>query len=253
MKQRGGLATLAMTLAFSLLPFPFSSAAEPTAEEILLKADEIRNPPMDYTVFVKVTSIKPEGNSRSGTYEVLVKGKDKTVIKTLSPPIERGRVLLMWGRDMWAYLPDVSKPLRISLRERLLGEVANGDLARANFSGDYTPRLARGESVNGTDCHVLALAANAEDVAYARVLLWVETEGCRPVKAEFYGLSGRLLKSCSYEGYRELAGGIRPTRLIMSDPLVKGRQSILEYDDMKVAPLPDKYFTKDYMKKFVEE
>ncbi|MBI3615865.1 MAG: outer membrane lipoprotein-sorting protein [Candidatus Omnitrophica bacterium] len=227
-------------------------AAEPTAEEILRKADEVRNPPLDYTVSVKVTSLKPQGTPKTAAYDVLVKGKDRTVIKTLSPPVERGRVLLMRGKDMWAFLPDVSKPLRISLRERLMGEVANGDLARANFTGDYTPEILREEEADGKECYVLQLTANAEDVTYARVVLWVEKESFRPYRAEFYGLSGRLLKSCSYQEYRELGGRPRPTRLVMEDPIVKGKRSIIEYDQMNVEPLPEKYFTKDYMKKFME-
>ena len=238
-------------MALTFPSFAQTEQTELTAQEILLQADEVRNPQLDYTAQVKVTSVKPEKEPRIGTYEVLIKGKEKTLIKTLSPAVERGRILLMKNRDMWAYLPDVSKPLRISLRERLIGEVANGDLARANFTGDYTPELLPGESVDGKDCYVLNLTATAEDVTYGKAILWVEKESLHPLKAQFYGISGRLLKSCSYEGYQELGGGIRPTRLVMSDPIVKGQQSIIEYSDMKVEELPEKYFTDDYMKKFM--
>ncbi len=114
-------------------------AAELPAEEILRRADEVRNPQIDYTLTVTVTSIKPGSAAQTATYEVLVKGRDNTVIKTLSPRIDRGRVLLMKGRDLWVYLPTISKPLRISLRERLIGDVANGDLARANFPAITRP------------------------------------------------------------------------------------------------------------------
>ena len=223
-----------------------------SAEEILRRADEVRNPQLDYTTTVTVTSVKPGDAPRTATYEVLVKGRDDTVIKTLEPPIDRGRVLLMRDRDLWAYLPTISKPLRISLRERLIGDVANGDLARANFTGDYTPTLARRESIGGRDGYVLELRANAEDVTYARVALWVDAETFHPHHAEFYAVSGRLLKTCTYERYQELAGRLRPTQLIMSDSLIRGQQSTIQYDQMTVAPLPEKYFTKDYMKKLME-
>lgn len=251
-----------MTAAFALISCPtqaqpaLSSAQEevegPTAEEILLRADEVRNPQLDYTVSVTVTSIKPSGSSRTNTYEVLVKGKERTLIKTLSPAVERGRLLLMKGRDMWAYFPDVSKPLRIFLRERLIGDVANGDIARANLTGDYTPEILREEETDGRSFYVLNLTAVAEDVTYGKAILWVEKETFHPYKAEFYGLSGRLLKSCSYEVYQELGGRPRPTRLILSDPIVVGQQSIIEYDQMKVEPLLEKFFTEDYMKKWMD-
>ena len=220
-----------------------------SAEQILQKADEVRNPQLDYTVVVTVESVKPKGKTKTATYEVWVKGRENTLIRTLSPAAEKGRVLLMKGTELWAFLPTVSKPLRISLRERLIGEVANGDLARANFSGDYAPQLLRTEKRDGVECVVLDLMAKTKEVTYARVVLWVEADRGHPVWAEFYAVSGRLLKTCSYEQYEKLAGRLRPTRLVMNDPITKGQQSTLQYSQMKVAPLPEKYFTKDYLKR----
>ena len=243
----------ALTVCCGLSLSTISTAdAEPSAEEILRKADEVRNPQLDYTVWVTVTSRKPRGNPRVATYEVLVKGRQDAVIKTLSPPIDKGRVLLMRGNDLWTYLPTISKPLRISLRERLMGEVANGDLARTNFSGDYTPTLTREDQLDGRTCYVLDLKANTGDVMYGRVRLWIETGTFAPSRAEFYAISGRLLKTCAYERYQELAGQRRPTQLVMSDPTVSGQYSTIAYDRMTIAPLPEKYFTKDYMKKWME-
>lgn len=222
------------------------------AEEILRRSDEVRNPQLDYIATVTVTSLKPKAEPKVGLYDVLVKGRELTLIKTLKPSVERGRVLLMRGKDLWAYLPSVSKPLRISLRERLIGEVANGDLARANFAGDYTPTLTGYDSIDGKRHYVLDLAATATDVTYGRVRLWVETETFHPYQAEFYAVSGRLLKQCRYQRYEKLAGRLRPTQLVMTDALIKAQQSILEYAKMKVGELPEKYFTKDYLKRLME-
>jgi hypothetical protein len=46
-----------------------------------------------------------------------------------------------------------------------------------------------------------------------------------------------------------MAGKIRPTRLVMDDALHAGEQSILEYEAMELRELPDKMFTKEYLKK----
>ena len=239
----------AWLLLAALAAAPGAARAEFSPEDILLKTDEVRNPQMDYTVHVAVTTEKPGRATSVSTYEVLVKGREDAVIKTLSPPIERGRVLLMKSHDLWAFLPDVSKPLRVSLQERLTGQVANGDLARANFSGDYTAALAAVEKITGENYFVMDLAAKAPDVTYGRVKLWVHAQTFYPLKAEFYAISGRLLKTCSYEDYRQLGGRLRPTRLVMSDPILSGSRSILEYNDLTIEDLPEKYFTKDYLKK----
>ncbi len=89
-------------------------------------------------------------------------------------------------------------------------------------------------------------------VTYHRVLFWVHAASNRPYKAEFYSLSGRLLKTARYQNFRNLGGKTRPTRLVMEDALKKGEVSVLEYSDMRLRPLPDKIFTKEYLKKLVE-
>ena len=40
-----------------------------------------------------------------------------------------------------------------------------------------------------------------------------------------------------------------PTRLVFDNPLVKGQTSVIVYDEMVGETQPDKYFTKDYLKK----
>jgi hypothetical protein len=80
-------------------------------------------------------------------------------------------------------------------------------------------------------------------------MYWVREAGSAPHKAEFYSASNRLLKTCIYEKYERVLGKLRPTRLVMDDALRAGEQSVLEYAAMKLRDLPDKVFTKDYLKR----
>ena len=232
-----------------LLFLPVICTADPSAEEILEKADEARSPQLDFKVFVNITSIKPGRNPRIAKYEVFIKGRNKTLIKTLYPNVERGTSTLMIDYDLWVFLQTISKPLRISLQQRLIGEVATGDITRVNFSGDYNSKILRIENIDEKEYYVLELLAKDERVTYHRVILWVQKDNFHPVKAEFYAVSGRILKICSYEDYQEVLGRLRPTRLVLDDPLVQGQKSILEYSDMTLTDLPEKYFTKTYLKK----
>jgi hypothetical protein len=70
-----------------------------------------------------------------------------------------------------------------------------------------------------------------------------------PYRAEFYSVSDRLLKTCTYDKYERILGKLRPTQLVMTDALHAGEQSVMRYADMKLRDLPDKVFTKDYLKK----
>ena len=218
-----------------------------TADQILARTDEIRFPSGDSSVQATVTSKKPGRSVEDkAVYEVWIKGRDRTLIKTLSPATDRGTSILMVDKDLWVYLPDVSKPLRISLQQRLLGDVSNGDLARANFVGDYKPTLVESHRT----FYVLLLKARSEDVTYGSIKLWIDRPSYRPLKAAFYAASGRILKVGSYEDFKPMAGGIHPSRVVFTDALVKGQKSTIHYSD--IAPrndLADKYFTKDYLKK----
>lgn len=225
--------------------------AELTADEIIAKVDEVRNPNEDFTTVAKVTSYKENREPRTATYEVMAKGKTMTIVKTLEPQTERGRSLLMRDKDFWAFFPDVAKPLRISFQERLIGDVANGDIARTNFAGDYTATLVRMDDFNDKKYYLLELIAKDDSTTYGKVRIWVETETFWPLKADFYAISGRFLKTCSYENYTSLAGKLRPSRLVLRDAVIKGQYSVIEYNQMDLSELPEKYFTKEYLKKLV--
>ena len=125
----------------------------------------------------------------------------------------------------------------------------SGWIARANFAGDYNPRLLRTEALDGEKYNVLELTAVDRSVTYQRVVYWVRETTSAPHKAEFYSASNRLLKTCVYEKFEKVLGKLRPTRLVMTDALRAGEQSVLDYAGMKLRDLPDKVFTKDYLKK----
>lgn len=229
-------------------------SATPTGDDALArsvvdKADKVRFPAEGFQVDIVISSARPDKELDMRKYRVLSKGNENTVVMVTEPASERGQIILMKGRDLWIFMPEVSQPVRISLAQRLTGQVANGDLARANFAGDYNPKIVGTEKIGSDSYHVLELVAVDRSVTYQRVMYWVNEKSGWPLKAEFYSLSNRLMKKCSYENFQTLAGRVRPTRLVMEDALRAGEKSVLEYSEMRLRDLPDKVFTKEYLKK----
>jgi outer membrane lipoprotein-sorting protein len=222
---------------------------ESLARTIVEKADRVRFPAEGFEVGITVSTTTQGNAPEVRKYRVLSKGNENTVVMTTEPASERGQILLMKGRDLWIFLPSVSQPVRLPLSQRLTGAVANGDLARANFAGDYTPQLLRTETIDGEVVYVLELTAVDRSVTYHRVLYWIRQSNFWPIKAEFYSLSDRLLKTALYQKFEKMQGRVRPTRLVMHDALREGEESVLEYADMRLRDLPDKVFTKDYLKR----
>jgi len=246
--------TAAMLLAIAGLSFSVGVAGaddsgDAQARAILQKADEIRFPVQGFDVAVRIRSVDAGGSPEEREFRVYSKGNENTIVQTTKPAAERGQILLMKERDLWLFVPNVSQPVRLSLAQRLTGVVSNGDIARANFSGDYNAKLVETEQIGGESYHVLELTAVDRSVTYQKVRYWVRQNGSAPYKAEFYSLSDRLLKTCSYENYRTLGGRVRPTRLVMVDAVKADTRSVMDYNDMKLVDLPDRMFTKEYLKK----
>lgn len=244
---RAALAGLALTAAVATAQ-P-AGGDDALAASIVEKADQIRFPAESFEAAVTIETTGTADAVAARKYRVLSRGTENTIVMITEPASERGQIMLMKGHDLWVFLPNVSQPVRLSLSQRLTGQVANGDLARANFAGDYEAKLLRTEPVNGEPMHVLELTAKERGVTYHRVIFWVRKVDSRPYKAEFYSLSDRLLKSCTYESFKRMAGKMRPTRLVMQDALRPDEKSTLEYTDIHLRDLPERMFTKDFLKR----
>jgi outer membrane lipoprotein-sorting protein len=218
------------------------------AAEIVRDADRFRRPGDSFVWKITITSEEGKKAPSVDGFEVYVKGAGRSLVRFVAPPRNVGRSLLAIGRDLWIYLPDAGKPVRIPFSQRLVGQVANGDIARADYAGDYDVTLAGQETVDAVACHVLDLKAKTKDVTYAAVKYWVSKDGRRPVRAEFYAGTGTLLKTGTFGSFKEVNGRVLATRLTLVDAIRKDRTSVLDYGDITLRDVPEKYFDKNFMK-----
>src|SRR2546426_6564873 len=204
----------ALTIAF-LLTIAQPAQADQAAD-IVRDADRARRPGDSFVWKIRITSEETKKSPVTDGFEVFVKGSGRSFVKFVAPPRNVGRSLLALGRDLWIYLPDAGKPVRIPFSQRLVGQVANGDIARTDYSGDYVATLLADESVGGVACHVLDLKAKSKEVTYSAIKYWVSKEGRRPVKAEFYAATGTLLKTGVFVNFHDVGGHRLATRITLS-------------------------------------
>ena len=215
--------------------------ATPDAEALLKRSDSYRNGWPSYVLKVKITNFESGKSDEEELFEVSQKGTDKTYVEFMSPR-EKGRHLLMLGDDMWIYLPDTSRPVRITPLERLSGDASNGDVARTNYAVDYSPVYLRTEKVGAEECNVLALTAKRKGSTYQKIEYWLRVQDARPVKAEFYLTSGKHIKSASFDEYLQYGGKSLLHRLTLYDQIRHNSHSVLEYSGAAQRELPDKLF-----------
>jgi len=213
----------------------------PDAAAILKRSDGYRNGWPSYVLHVKITNFESNKADEEKLYEVSQKGTEKTYVEFMSPR-EKGQHLLMLGDDMWVYLPDTSRPVRITPLERLSGDASNGDVARTNYAADYTPVYVRTEKAGSDDCYVLNLTARRKGATYQRILYWVRVQDNRPVKAEFYLTSGKLIKSATFDDFLTVGGRAQLRRMTLYDEIRHNSHSLLEYSGAVPRSLPDKLF-----------
>ena len=239
---------LRLFLLIFLLGFLFTCAvvghaapAAPDAQALLKRSDSFRNGWPSYVVRVKITDYESGKPDEEHLYEVSQKGTDKTYVDFMSSR-EKGEHLLMLGDDMWVYLPDTSRPVRITPLERLSGDASNGDVARTNYAVDYTPEYLRAERVGAVECYVLNLTAKRKGATYQRILYWLRVPDVRPVRAEFYLTSGKQIKSATFDEYIPSDGRELLRRLTLYDEIRHNSHSVLEYSGAAPRSLPDKLF-----------
>lgn len=243
-------------------PLPASTAPAPAAtpapaapagvdaNAIVAKSDAIRVPKGSYEFDAVITSYEGEEKKSENGYKAYVKDLEHSLVTFSTPASERGKSLLMLGDDLWIYLPNVKKPVRIPLQQRLVGDVSNGDITRINFAVDYNSTVAGEANVNGVDCWVLDLVAKSDSKTYNKIKYWVAKADNKPVKAEYFTVSGQSLKTCTFEDFRSEAGNVRPMKLVFQDSVTTSKKSTLVLSNMVTKSLGDNMFTKDYMKTF---
>jgi len=235
---------LCSTLLCVLL-FCFSSisghALPPDANALLKQSDAFRNGWPSYVLRVAITTYEQGKADERWLYEVSQKGIDKTYVDFLSPR-DKGQHMLMLGDDMWIYLPDASRPIRITPLERLSGNASNGDVARTNYAADYNAIYLRTEKLGSDEAHLLELTAKSRGATYQRILYWLRASDARPLRAEFYMASGKRIKSASFDAYVTVGNRAQLRRMTLYDEVHKNSRSVLEYSDIAPRNLPDRLF-----------
>ncbi|MDD2721112.1 MAG: outer membrane lipoprotein-sorting protein [Gallionella sp.] len=173
--------------------------AAPDAQTLLKNSDHARGGGLPGIVW-EITLESREGDKVSDRQRIEVRAADDaSVAETLEPARFKGSKLLQVERNMWLTRPGLSKPIPISSRQRMSGQASNGDIAATNYAKDYDATLGGAERLDDEPCHVLDLTSKNRRTTYDKIRYWVSEKRGVGVKAEFYSVSGKLLKTARFE------------------------------------------------------
>lgn len=237
------------TLLWLVLCLVSLPAAALDGTQILQRVD--RNlEPESYESYRKLIDIQPDGSKKESVLYTMKKGRDKIVALFLAPASDKGRVTLRLGDNMWLYIPDVGRAIRITSLQSVTGSVFNNaDILRIDYTAEYSVETAEEQK----DAYLLSLKAKNGEVAYDRLKMWVDKQALLPVTIECYAASGLLLKTLHFKDIKDFGGGIRrPAMLETDSPLYKGYKSVMLWSGLKKRDFPDEIFTLNYLPRVQE-
>jgi outer membrane lipoprotein-sorting protein len=253
--------TLTYGLALSLF-ISGQALAALSAQEILHKSDQVRNPDRSFSLSTTLVSYKNGKQHETSMLRLYSRaypnGQFRSLVKFISPQRDAGKLTLKSGRDLWLYDPSSKASVPISPQQRLLGQAANGDVVTANWGYDYRATLVGEEQVldgerQQRDCYRLHLVASQPDAAYAAMELWVDKQDFKSRKAEFHAVNGDLLKTTYFRRYQPVLGGSRPTEAVIIDGINSQLVTVLKHQDFAWYDVPEGWLQRDYLPHFKDD
>ena len=163
----------------------------------------------------------------------------------VSPASEEGRATLRQGDNMWLYIPNVGKPIRITSMQSVMGGVFNNaDIMRLDYGVEYDVAALSEEKGQ----YLLDLKAKSGAVAYDRLKMRVLKKELVPTRIDCYAATGMLIKTLHFKDIKDIGDGVvRPAVMETDSPLYKGYRSVMISARLKKRSLPDEVFTLNYL------
>lgn len=235
--------------ALLFVPFSLLKAEEPNGDEIVRRADRVMIG--DSAEYDSVMVIKrPEVRDFVSKYRTYFRERGrKVLVRVFFPPREKGKDLLLIGEDMWQYIPNVERSVRIAGSQRFMGgDFNHDDLLKVSLVDDYKAKLINTTVIDGVECYFLELKANRPSTPYDRMDYWVRIGSFIPYREQYITLSGKKMKSLTFSDIGKSGNRIRPRKLTMINNLRPTHRTIVtiikaEYD----KKIPNYVFSRTYL------
>ena len=228
----------------SLISFMLSPVYAIDGTQLLKLVDRNLNPE-SYESYRKLINIEPNGREKEFVLFTLKKGKDRVAALFLSPASDKGRSTLRLEDNMWLYIPNVGKPVRITSLQSVVGGVFNNaDILRLDYAEEYD--VSEVEDLSKE--YLLHLKAKSNSVAYDQLKMWVDKGKKLPSKIECLTQTSMLIKTIHFKKVKDFGSGIiRPSVIETDSPLHKGYKSVMIFAGIKQRQFKDEVFTLTFM------
>ncbi len=218
-----------------------NATVPPDVQALLAKADNFRVPFREGRVRVELLALEDGRVTGRSDFEVLQSADGASRVEMLDARV-RGQRALLSDQGLWLYVPASRRAIRLTPLQRLMGNANYGDIGRMRLTDDY--RVARAEpAVDRPGVWVLHLEACSATAVYPEVEMLVEEKTGRPLMADFYVASGKLLKSAEYDPPVELDGREVIAAITFTSGSDDGKRTRMVMEAFREQALPEHLFT----------
>jgi outer membrane lipoprotein-sorting protein len=175
----------------------------------------------------------------------------RSFVRIVSPAKEAGIGSLRIGGEMWNYLPNVERIIKIPpsmmLQPWMGSDFTNDDLVKqSSLLDDYTHRVIARAPQDGAE--VLQIEATPKPdaaVVWGRIVYWVRGADTMPLKQEFFSERGERVRVLSFSDVRSVGGRVMPTRWEMRPDAKPGNVTTIVLKDAAFdRPIDDEVFSQ---------
>ncbi len=202
---------------------------------------------------VEISIVTPK-KTRTLGLRLWGKGEDKALIVIDAPPRDAGTATLKVGKNLWNYLPKISRTIRVPpsmmMGSWMGSDLTNDDLVRdSSYEDDYESEVVgRSEDPPGWKVRM-----NARPDA---VGLWNTVEmvfaydDWLPVMAQFFDRKDRLSRTMRFGDVKVLGGRRIPTLISIVPEREEGRRTEFRYLDVEFdVELSDDMFSLSHLER----
>ena len=244
----GGIFWQAGTVASAPSASTPPSLDEQEARAILLEIDDLwRATSSQGTVRMQV---KTANYTRTMRMEMWSKGKDKSLVRIISPLKEKDTASLKTGNTMYTYLPKTDRTIRLTsgmmMSSWMGSHFTNDDLVKeSRLAEDYEPRISFKGKREGREIIEFTLLPHPDAaVVWGRIVMTVTAQGHLPLIATYHDEDNILARTIYFSEVKNMGGRLLPALLKVVPTDKPGEYTELVYESLRFdLELPESLFS----------
>jgi outer membrane lipoprotein-sorting protein len=247
-------ALIALGLWICLAAVSAHSQDRPSADEVVKRIDQLYRADSSYAEMEM--QIETPNWERTLRMRAWSEGTETTFIRILEPRKERGVGTLRIGDEMWNYLPNANRVMRIPpsmmMSSWMGSDFNNNDLVRQfTFTDDYHFDYAEVDDPAEGILYIRAVPKEGRPLVWGHVVLEVHSDSLLPRAENYFDEEGTLVRVMNFREVKTFDDRRIPSVLELVPQDDEGNRTVLRYLEAEFnIEIPQGTFTQRNLRTF---